>query len=204
MELWLRVPTFVGCGLKRKQYSSRTTTLGFTLMFPDYRYGNDPTTQSSLYSFLIRAYNNHSLGTLGTLVQGKILAYLLQDMTICRLRPDFDPLRLHLSLYQSFHLGSNTRCACRDDIWRARQLGKNGWYLPEQFTAEWDYVNYEPYSEGFTNLGAGTGTAGLFSERSNIWAIGMVSARARWHSPSPCENQFDILIIQTGWLINLN
>ncbi|ROV92960.1 hypothetical protein VMCG_09015 [Cytospora schulzeri] len=61
-----------------------------------------------------------------------------------------------------------------DDIWRARQLGKNGWYLPEQFTAEWDYVNYEPYSEGVTDIGAGTGTAGFFSERSNIWAIGLV------------------------------
>ncbi|KUI66103.1 hypothetical protein VM1G_11432 [Cytospora mali] len=60
-----------------------------------------------------------------------------------------------------------------DDIWRARQLGKNGWFIPEQFTAEWDYVNYEPYSEGLTDIGAGTGTAGLFSERSNIFAIGL-------------------------------
>ncbi|KUI57756.1 hypothetical protein VP1G_10977 [Cytospora mali] len=41
------------------------------------------------------------------------------------------------------------------------------------FTAEWDYVNYEPYSEGLTDISAGTGTAGLFSERSNIFAIGL-------------------------------
>lgn len=56
-----------------------------------------------------------------------------------------------------------------------RYAGRDGWYLPEQFTAEWDRVNYEPFSEGFTNLATGAGAAGGYNEKSNIFHIGMVS-----------------------------
>ena len=48
------------------------------------------------------------------------------------------------------------------------------WWLPEQFSAEWDHVNYEPFSEGFTNIATGIGAAGAFTEKSNIFHIGQV------------------------------
>lgn len=56
-----------------------------------------------------------------------------------------------------------------------RYSGINGWWLPEQFTAEWDHVNYEPFSEGFTNLATGAGAAGGYNEKSNIFNVGKVS-----------------------------
>lgn len=60
-------------------------------------------------------------------------------------------------------------------LWtRGRTLGREGWWLPEQSTAEWDRVNYEPYNEGFTDMTTGVGAAGAFSQRSNIFHIGMI------------------------------
>ncbi|KAJ0120625.1 uncharacterized protein J7T55_015355 [Diaporthe amygdali] len=68
-------------------------------------------------------------------------------------------------------------------LWSRRTGGKRGWYLPEQFTAEWDHVNYEPYSEGITNLATGAGTVGAYSERSNIFQVGMSIAGAANRGP---------------------
>lgn len=63
----------------------------------------------------------------------------------------------------------------RNLLWTKRARGREGWYLPEHFSAEWDHVNYEPYSEGITNMTTGAGAAGAFTEKSNIFHIGMVS-----------------------------
>jgi hypothetical protein len=61
-------------------------------------------------------------------------------------------------------------------LWRGRRLGSsNRWYLPEHFSAEWDRVNYEPYSEAITDWTTGQGAAGAFNEKSNIFSIGRVS-----------------------------
>lgn len=84
-------------------------------------------------------------------------------------------------------------------------LGKEKYYLPvsarshlysqvtpslstymeqEQFTKEWDQVNYEPYSEGFTvPIANGRGTAGAYTEQSNIWSI----AQLMWCCITLCE-----------------
>ncbi|KAI7780771.1 hypothetical protein LA080_015562 [Diaporthe eres] len=59
-------------------------------------------------------------------------------------------------------------------LWARRLRGKDGWWLPEQFSAEWDNVNYEPFSEGITNFATGAGAAGAFNEKSNVFHIGMV------------------------------
>ncbi|KAK7712226.1 hypothetical protein SLS63_012464 [Diaporthe eres] len=58
-------------------------------------------------------------------------------------------------------------------LWAKRLRGKDGWWLPEQFSAEWDNVNYEPFSEGITNFATGAGAAGAFNEKSNVFHIGM-------------------------------
>ncbi|KAG6354315.1 hypothetical protein INS49_004920 [Diaporthe citri] len=59
-------------------------------------------------------------------------------------------------------------------LWSERLGGKDGWWLPEHFSAEWDNVNYEPFSEGLTNFATGAGAAGAFNEKSNVFHIGML------------------------------
>jgi hypothetical protein len=66
----------------------------------------------------------------------------------------------------------------RDNLWTRRYSGRQAYYLPEHFSAEWDYVNYEPYSEGLTNFATGVGAAGAFNEKSNIFHIALVSLHA--------------------------
>lgn len=50
--------------------------------------------------------------------------------------------------------------------------------MPEHFSAEWDNVNYEPFSELLTNFATGAGAAGAFNEKSNVFHIGRVSLQA--------------------------
>lgn len=67
----------------------------------------------------------------------------------------------------------------RGDLWIfGRTKGKDGWWLPEHFSAEWDHVNYEPYNERFTDVATGAGAAGAFTPKSNIFHAGMVRNNA--------------------------
>lgn len=65
----------------------------------------------------------------------------------------------------------------RTRLWWNRRRSKDGWFLPEQFTEEWDRVDYEPFSENITDMATGVGAAGSFTPKSNIFHVGLVSPR---------------------------
>ncbi|EFX03165.1 hypothetical protein CMQ_3094 [Grosmannia clavigera kw1407] len=55
-------------------------------------------------------------------------------------------------------------------LWSQRFIGKQGYLMPEQWTAEWELVEGNP----LRNEPEACRIAGSFDERSNIWQIGMV------------------------------
>jgi len=57
--------------------------------------------------------------------------------------------------------------AAANTIWRTKSYGKAGWKHPEQWTAEWDAYNGDPTLDPRCTI------AGQYSEKSNIWQIGM-------------------------------
>ncbi|KAF3762793.1 hypothetical protein M406DRAFT_333165 [Cryphonectria parasitica EP155] len=61
-------------------------------------------------------------------------------------------------------------------LWECRDSGKPLFYTPEQYTKEWDNVNYEPFSEGFSTIPPteSDGAAGAFSEKTNIFNVALM------------------------------
>lgn len=55
-------------------------------------------------------------------------------------------------------------------LWGERFSGKVGYLMPEQWTAEWDLVEGNPLRDEPEICGV----AGAYSEKSNIWQIGMI------------------------------
>lgn len=103
-----------------------------------------------------------------------------------------DPFYLPVWYTLSSYLASNlisprwsfTQCGLTSDDYPADQ----GHILKEQFTREWDNVNYEPFSEGIpdpnnnnviapfstTPTNQSAGAAGAYSEKSNMYAAALV------------------------------
>ncbi|ROV96941.1 hypothetical protein VSDG_04127 [Cytospora chrysosperma] len=61
-------------------------------------------------------------------------------------------------------------------IWDMRSKGKQGYFLPEQFTSAWDRVNLysDPFTDGITRVGNTADVAANYGAWSNIWQIGLV------------------------------
>ncbi|KAI3398521.1 hypothetical protein diail_9045 [Diaporthe ilicicola] len=69
------------------------------------------------------------------------------------------------------------------EIWNVRQIGKDGYHLPEQFTSDWDKLrqNADPFSQDLNNnppgpistIGDLNTVAANYGEWSNVWQVGL-------------------------------
>ncbi|KAK3346135.1 kinase-like domain-containing protein [Lasiosphaeria hispida] len=61
-------------------------------------------------------------------------------------------------------------------MWNSRYFGKAGWLTPEQFTAEWNWVDILP---------DGAKVAGQYGWKTNLWSMGMVMWCLMTHCAPP-------------------
>ncbi|KUI67727.1 hypothetical protein VM1G_02955 [Cytospora mali] len=62
-------------------------------------------------------------------------------------------------------------------IWEVRAKGKHGYYLPEQFTPDWDSVRLwsDPFTDGITDINGNLEhVAANYGAWSNIWQVGQI------------------------------
>ncbi|KAK1752721.1 hypothetical protein QBC47DRAFT_432407 [Echria macrotheca] len=71
------------------------------------------------------------------------------------------------------------------EMWSARIRGKPEYFVPEQFTAEWDWVHWSPALQPEIK------TAGKYGYRSNIFGVGLcVWSAMTLHKPSHQPHRF--------------
>ncbi|KAK3316781.1 hypothetical protein B0H66DRAFT_592909 [Apodospora peruviana] len=104
-------------------------------------------------------------------------------------RNDCTPL-LKLGDFGHSWLGTQAAHHDADEIWINRSKGKDGWYTPKQFTAEWDFVRIRPIAEATRPP-----VAGNFTWKTNLYqfALVMVSIITGCDQPDqPLANEIEI------------
>ncbi|KAK3364572.1 hypothetical protein B0T25DRAFT_530543 [Lasiosphaeria hispida] len=75
-------------------------------------------------------------------------------------------------------------------MWNSREWGKVGYWAPEQFTSEWEYVDCNPHADGAQ-------LAGRYGWKSNLYSIGWImwSFITRLQPPAgPVRNDLSLSI----------
>ncbi|KUI66988.1 hypothetical protein VM1G_02307 [Cytospora mali] len=77
--------------------------------------------------------------------------------------------------------GPIKRARVRYEKWDQRRMGKNRWFLPEQFSVDWDAIALDPSAPSPPGLNWPpwapwpiTSGPGRYTHRSNVWHLGMV------------------------------
>ncbi|KAA8629285.1 hypothetical protein SMACR_08761 [Sordaria macrospora] len=95
---------------------------------------------------------------------------------------------IDFGLAQEMKVGDLDRMTT-ENLWLGRKNGKTGYFLPEQFTREWEAVVDPPDAQNAR-------VAGQYSWKSNLWQFGMVSPVLRAHLP--CPSRSDDLVASTS------